>query len=88
MRFDAFEFARGEVGDEANLLADEVFGFVVFCYAGDDCAGAHAVVDEEAQEFVGFWDGLAFEHFADADVDFEECVEVDGSGLWLGLPCL
>ena len=86
LRFYAVEFARGEVGYEAYLLTHEVLGLVEFGDARDDGAGAHTVVDEEAEQFVGFGNGLTFKHFAHAYVEFEERVEVDGSGLRFGLP--
>ena len=86
VRFEAAHFAGGEVGDDDDLAADEVFGGVPLGDAGEDLAAAHsgfgAEVDFEAEEFVGFGDAFGDEDPGDAEFDFGEVVDGDlGGGL-------
>ena len=87
LAFDALEFAWREVGDEAHLSADELFGLgVVECDAADDGAGlGGAVVELELEEFVGLGHLGALEDGGDADVEAREVVDgnvlFDGGGL-------
>ena len=50
--------AGGEVGDDDDLLADELLGLVVLAEAGADLPLLGAEVDLEDQEFVGVGVGL------------------------------
>ena len=87
LAFDALEFAWREVGDEAYLSANELFGLgVVECDAADDGAGlGGAVVELELEEFVGLGHLGALEDSGDADVEAREVVDgnvvLDGGGL-------
>ena len=67
----------GEIDEERDLAADDVFGSEVFGDAADDCAGVEARVDGELQKLVGFGNLFAFEDGADAEVEFGEVVEGD-----------
>ncbi len=84
MGIEAAHLAGGEVGDNDDFAADELFGGVPLGDAGEDLAAAHtgfrAEVDFEAEELVGFGDALADEDAGDAELDFGEVVDGDLSG--------
>ena len=79
MGLEAAHLAGGEVGDDDDLAADELFGGVPLGYAGEDLAGFVAEVNFEAEEFVCFGDALGYEDFCYAEIDFYEVVDGD---LW------
>ena len=82
-----------KVGDEADLLAHELFGLIVLGDAADDGAVFQSVGNFELQELLHFRYTLAAEHGADADVElfevFKSNVFADGfclvAGLFVGL---
>jgi len=80
--FEAAHFAGGEVGDDDDLAADEVFRGVPLGDAGEDLALFVAEVDFEAEELVGFGDALGDEDLGYAELDFYEVVDGDlGAGV-------
>ena len=85
--FEAAHFAGGEVGDDDDAAADEVFGGVPLGDAGEDLAFFVPEVDFEAEEFVGFGDALGEEDFGDAELDFDEVVDGDLGGGVGGAGC-
>ena len=87
MGLEAAHLARGEVGDDDDAAADELFGGVPLGYAGEDLALFVAEVDFEAEELVGLGDALGDEDFGYAEVDFGEVVDGDLRGVGLGFGC-
>ena len=79
MGFEAAHLAGGEVGDDDDAFADELFGGVPLGDAGEDLAVFVAEVDFEAEEFVGLGDALGDDDLGDAEVDLDEVVDGD---LW------
>ena len=80
LTLDTLELARREVGDEADLLADEFLGFgVVFGNAADDGSRSHSILNLELQQFVGLGDLLAFEDGTHTDVHLAKVVDGDRS---------
>ena len=77
MGFEAAHLAGGEVGDDDDAAADELFGGVPLGDAGEDLAAFGAEVDFEAEEFVGLGDALGDEDLGDAEVDLGEVVDGD-----------
>ena len=80
MRFDTFEFTRCEVGNEAYLFADKIFGTVMLGDARDDGTSPQSVVYFELKEFIGFGYFLALQNFSHANVELGEVVELDRRG--------
>ncbi len=59
--------ARGKVGDDDDVFADKVFGFVGALDAGEDLAGlGFAYVCRHLEELVGAFDGFGGEDLGDA----------------------
>ncbi len=77
MRFEAAHLAGGEIGDDDDAAADEVFGGVPLGDAGEDLAAFVAEIDFEAEELVGLGDALADEDLGYAQLDFGEVVDGD-----------
>ena len=83
----AAHLAGGEVGDDDDLLADQLLRLVVLAQARADLpALAVGQLDLEDQQLVGVGVGLAFEHRRDAKVELGKIVVVDRgvSRLWVG----
>ena len=77
MRFEAAHLAGGEVRDDDDIAANEIFGRVPLGDAGEDLTLFIPEVDLEAEEFVGFWDALGDDDLGDAEIDFDEVVNGD-----------
>jgi len=75
--FQTAHFARGEVGNDHDLAADQVLGCVPLGDAGEDLTLFVAEVDFEAEELVGFRDALSYENLGYAELDFDEVVDGD-----------
>ncbi len=80
MGLEAAHLAGGEVGDDDDAAADELFGGVPLGDAGEDLAFFVAEVDFEAEELVGLGDALGDEDFGYAEIDFDEVVDGDRAG--------
>ena len=86
--------ARGKVGDDADLLADQVFRREPLRDAGQDAALALAVKDGQVQQLLALLHPLAGADLSHAQLDLAEVVEGDfflvladqlsGSGVRLG----
>ena len=74
MRFDAAQLPGGKVQDEAELLADKVFGLVKQRDAGNDRPHVESGVDGELQQLVGPFHLFGRLHGADADVELREII--------------
>jgi hypothetical protein len=72
--FEAAHLAGGEVGDDDDAAAEEVFGGVPLGDAGEDLAALVAEVDLEAEELVGLGDAFGDDDLGYAQVDFYEVV--------------
>ena len=82
---EAAHLAGGEVGDDDDAAAEEVFGGVPLGDAGKDLAALVAQVDFEAEELVGLGDALGDEDLGDAELDLGEVVDGDlGGGVGRG----
>ena len=77
MGLEAAHLAGGEVGDDDDVAADELFGGVPLGDAGEDLALFVAEVDLEAEELVGLGDALGDDDLGDAEIDFGEVVDGD-----------
>jgi len=86
--FQAAHLSGGEVGDDDDLFAEELFGGVPLGDAGEDLALFVAEVDFEAEELVGLGDALGDDDLGDAEVDLDEVVDGDLGGVGdVGLCC-
>ena len=83
MGLEAAHLAGGEVGDDYDVLSEELFGGIPLGDAGEDLALFVAEVDLEAEELVGFGDALGDDDLGYAEIDFYEVVDGD---LW-GVGC-
>ena len=89
MTFYAFELARREVGDEADLLAYQRLRVgVELGDAADDCAGTHSVLNLELEQFIGFRHLAAFQDGSHADVHTSEVVDGYRRFYLGGFPCV
>ncbi len=81
MGFEAAHRARGEVGDDDDHAADEVFGRIPLGDAGEDLAArwieTGAEIDLDAEELVGLGDALGDEDLCGAEVELGEVVDGD-----------
>ena len=73
--------AGGEVGDDDDLLADELLRGIVLAQAGADLPFLRAQVDLENQELVGVGMGLAIDHRRDPQLELGEVVVLDHVGI-------
>ncbi len=80
----ALKLTRRQIGDEADLLANEFFRLVVFGDATDYGALFHAVVYEETEELVSLGHFLALKHRAYAEIALGKCVKINRLCLRLG----
>ena len=78
--FEAAHLAGGEIGDDDDAAADELFGGVELGDAGEDLTLFVAEIDFEAEELVGFGDALGDDDLGDAEVDLDEVVDGDLRG--------
>ena len=92
MGFEAAHLAGGEVGDDDDCFAEELFGGVPLGYAGENLALFVAQIYFEAEELVGLGDAFGDGDLGYAELDFGEVVDGDelwslgrGVGDWLGL---
>ena len=74
---DTFQLARSKVGDEANLLAYQLFRLVMLGNARYDGTCFQSVVNLELQQFIRFRHFLTFEDGTYTDIQFREILEFD-----------
>ena len=87
MGLKAAHLAGGEVGDDYDVLSQELFGGVPLGDAGEDLALFVAKVDFEAEELVGLGNALGYDDFGYAEIDFDEVVDGDLWGVRCGDGC-
>lgn len=89
LTLDTLELARGEVGNETDLFANERLRVgVVFGNAADDGSRSHSILNLELQQFVGLGDLLAFEDGTHTDVHLAKVVDGDRGFHFGRFPCV
>ena len=84
LAFLAAHHARGEIGHDYQILADQIFRLIVGLQSGDDLPFFVAQVDLEYKEFVGIRMNGGFDDPADPHFDFDEFVKSDEVTLGFG----